>query len=718
VVAQKTGSSDAAAPRGLGSAAADVLITAGVLALTVAALLSVARRALFYPDAFADRLTASLDDPRVASFVADRMTEAVIAKEPDLMAFRPLILGTARGAVLSSSFQALVRTAARTAHVGLFSEGGRTVIVSVPDVGVLLKSALAKANPALAEKVPMRVQGVLASVGDSHVDRFVVRLWDLSRKSQWLAVSLGFGGVLAAVAGVLLAANPRRATSRLGLDLLVAGLALFLLGPLGRAIVSTLPPDELAKGAAAGLWDAFTASLHTWAFVLAAIGIVLEAAGSSLLGRFDPRATARSLLAWFEKPPLGTRARLLRGALMVGVGAFALLRPASAAALLLALVGGAVAFVGLREIFEVALRAVPEAEADAPAAPQAARRAGLRVAVVLGLAAVFVAGIWWFGRPRPAPVSVVSDACNGAPELCARRLDEVVFPGTHNSMSSADIPNWLFPQQERGLTGQLADGVRALLLDVHYGLPVEGRVKTDLDSETTSREKLEQAVGKEGLDAAMRIRDRLAGKEEGSRGLYLCHGFCELGATPLPGALQGVHEFLVENPYEVLILVVEDYVTPQDLAGAFAESGLDGLVYRGAPGPSWPSLREMIDSRQRVLVLTESGRPGVPWIHPAFDVMQETPYRFKQASELSCAPNRGGTAGSLFLINNWIDTTPAPKPSNAAIVNAYEALLARAKQCRTGRGRTPTVIAVDFYRTGALFRVARALNGLSEAGAD
>ena len=176
-----------------------------------------------------------------------------------------------------------------------------------------------------------------------------------------------------------------------------------------------------------------------------------------------------------------------------------------------------------------------------------------------------------------------------------------------------------------------------------------------------------------------------------------------------------MHEFLVQNPSEVLVLVIEDYVSPEDLAADFEASGLDGLVYRGARGPPWPTLREMIDARQRVLVLTESGRPGVAWIHPAFEVMQETPYHFEHPSELSCTPNRGGTSGSLFLMNNWIDTTPAPKPSNALIVNAYDALLARARQCEAERGKRPTVIAVDFYRTGALFRVARTLNGLADA---
>jgi hypothetical protein len=685
------------------------MITLGVVALTLAAVLSVARRALFYPDAFAEHLAASLADPRVAAFAADRMARAVIEQSPDLTAFRPLIVATARGAVSTSGFQALVRAAARTAHAGLFSEGGRTVIVSVPDVGVLMRSALTTANPSLAEKVPARVQGVVASLGTGNADRLVLRLWQLSRRSQWLAGLLGFGGILLIAIGVSVARNPRRAIGRLGLDLLVAALALFLLAPAGRGIVAALAPAGLAKDAAAGLWDAFTGALGTWAVVLAGIGLVLTAASHSLIERFDPREAAQRVLAWIENPPGGARERLFRAALLLGAGAFALLSPASAVTLLVASLGALLAFAGLRELFEIALAALPE---PASAASSTSGTAKARAVVVLAMAGLLVAVIAWLGRPSAPVARLESDACNGSADLCGRRLDEVVFPATHNSMSSAEITDWMFPQQERSIPAQLEDGIRGLLLDVHYGIPVEGRVKTDLDSEAGSREKLERAVGKEGVAAAMRIRDRLAGKDEGPRGLYLCHGFCELGATPLPDALQQIHEFLVENPDEVLVLVVEDYVTPDDLAAAFTQSGLDGLVYRGAPRPPWPTLRQLIDGRQRVVVLTETGRPGISWIHPAFDIMQETPYHFERAADLSCAANRGGTAGSLFLMNNWIDTTPAPKPSNAAIVNAYDALVARAKRCQSERGRLPTVLAVDFYRTGELFRAVRSLNGL------
>jgi hypothetical protein len=125
-----------------------------------------------------------------------------------------------------------------------------------------------------------------------------------------------------------------------------------------------------------------------------------------------------------------------------------------------------------------------------------------------------------------------------------------------------------------------------------------------------------------------------------------------------------------------------------------------------------PTLREMITTGQRVLVMLESGRPGVPWLHAAYQgLVQETPYSFRKRDEFSCRPNRGGDKAPLFLMNHWIETTPTPRPSNAAVVNAYDVLLARARQCAEERGHPPNIVAVDFYKTGDLVRVVDQLNG-------
>jgi hypothetical protein len=103
----------------------------------------------------------------------------------------------------------------------------------------------------------------------------------------------------------------------------------------------------------------------------------------------------------------------------------------------------------------------------------------------------------------------------------------------------------------------------------------------------------------------------------------------------------------------------------------------------------------------------------VPWYHKVVEVAQETPYKFESPDRFSCAPNRGGTAGSLFQINHWIETLPAPKPSNAAIVNAHDFLLRRARQCQKERGKLPNILAVDFAMTGDVVGVAAELNGLA-----
>jgi hypothetical protein len=271
----------------------------------------------------------------------------------------------------------------------------------------------------------------------------------------------------------------------------------------------------------------------------------------------------------------------------------------------------------------------------------------------------------------------------------------------------------MFPHQEAGMPRMLRDGIRALLVDVHYGFAGGARIKTDMHMEPTT-DKIKQSIGAEGYAAAMRIRDRLVGVDESKRGLYFCHGFCELGAYPVEPALHDIRDFVVAHPDEVIIIVIEDAVMPGDLAEEFEKAGFEGLIYTGNPTPHWPTLRQLIESGKRVLLFTESGRPGVPWLRPAFTTFRETPYTFHRVEDFSCRANRGGDAGPLFQINHWIDTTPTPKPSNAAIVNAYPFLLARAERCAEERHHLPNLIAVDFYKTGDLFAVVDKLNGVEE----
>jgi hypothetical protein len=65
-------------------------------------------------------------------------------------------------------------------------------------------------------------------------------------------------------------------------------------------------------------------------------------------------------------------------------------------------------------------------------------------------------------------------------------------------------------------------------------------------------------------------------------------------------------------------------------------------------------------------------------------------------------------------MNHWVSTDPLPRPSDAAKVNAYDVLLARARRCQQIRHHLPNLLAVNFYKEGDLFRVVDTLNGVSD----
>jgi hypothetical protein len=692
-------------------AVATLLFLAGLACTALGALLRDGSQGILDADAFAERTVQSLHDPRVGALVADRITDAVLREKPDLTAVRPIIQATAAGLVGSQAFGRVLASALREAHDSALSEAGRGILVSLPDVGVLVRSALASLNPELASRVPSRLMTLAAHLEPGPG---MARLGTALRAVRLLgAFSTGLLllGPLLLAGAVALARDRRRALVRTGVGLLGAALLLVALLPAGRLVAATIARSDLEHGAILGLWRSYFGGLTRWGMTIGGIGLVLASAGTSLLEAADPIAHARRALAALATVPAQPSRRATRALVLLALGFATAASPRDAAVVLLTLAGLGVAYVGLRELFREILGAAPEIERAAVVARSAAW--GNRLAVVVAIALPLGIGAVVLQRQgQRKPVSTTVTACNGAPELCDRTLDRVAFPATHNSMANEDMPGWLFPEHEAGIPRQLEEGIRALLIDVHAGIPTEGEVLTNLDVEGRSREKIAQVIGDKAVAAALRIRERLAGKAGGAWEPFLCHGYCETGHFPLVPALEGIRDFLVANPDEVVLMVIEDYIPAERIAEAFERSRLAEFVYHGPQGPPWPTLRELITGGGRVVVFLESGAPGVPWLLPAFASIQETPYTFHTPAEFSCRPNRGGSSGSLFQINHWIETEPAPLPSNAAIANSYDFLLDRARTCSQERGHPVNVLAVDFYRTGDLLRVVRALNGL------
>ena len=625
---------------------ARLLTGVAVLLAVIALVVTYLGRAVLRPEPFADRAVAALRDPAVRDDVADQLTAVVVTRVGggDLVAVRPLIRSAARVIVGSKAFAALFRRAVLVAHNAVVEDNGRTLRLTIGDLGVLVQGPLQKFAPGVAATIARQQLPALVSYRPDGRVLDAVRAAKRAYSVAWLLALLA---VLAAAGGLAISPSRRRTARQLGIGLLIGGLAIAAVLTVGRTIaVNAAPPGRGAVVDA--VWSAFLSGLRVQALVLAGGGAICAACAfvSGRASRERTPADARSPRRWRTH------------------------------------------------------RVLPVAVA------------------VTAFVAMMIVLITGGGDEAPAATPLT---CNGYRVLCNRPLNDVALAATHNSMASTTIPRWLFAQQDGTISDQLKDGIHGLLIDIYYGFAEpNGIVRTDLTT-VPKISDLEQEIGPQATQVAKQIRSRLGPSPRGKPGIFLCHGFCELGSITLASALDDLRTFLVNNPSEVVVVINQDEgVTPTDIERAFTQAGLLDLVYRGPLGP-FPTLREMIDSNQRLVVMAENDAGDVSWYHLAYDhALQETPFRFTKATQLtdpaqlpaSCRPNRGPSTAPLFLLNHWVDTTPTPRPSLAKIVNAKPALLDRARTCERIRDHLPNLVAVDFYRTGDVFGVVNALNGI------
>ena len=691
-----------------------ILVVVGATLVFLTSIIIVTARGILDPDQFSRRLAGSLRDPRVASYVADQITRGIVAARPNLIGLKPILESSASAVVASDAFRAVVRTSARTAHRALFESAGQRVVLALPDVSGLVQGVVSQANPQLASKIPPGLQTTIGSPSVQQAITSFINAWRLGKRIVRLCWALWFLGLLLLLGGgLLLAPDRRRGLVFAGSALAAVGIGLLAVPPAGRILAHAVTDQPPLRGAITGVWLAYFANLRWLALIYGSVGLVLASAGTTVLEAVDPLARGRWVWNRLAAKDAPTGLVLLRAALLLAAGMAAVVAPATTLSILGVLAGIWLFYVGLRELFRVLLARVPGALQ--PVVPGQGGHLWIVVGAATAVVLVLIGGVSVLALrndDRQVRTEGAVTTCNGSARLCDEAVEDIVFPGAHNAMSNASIPGWLFPHHCCSMRQMLDDGIRMLAIDVHYGVPTAGRVRTDMERESTSVDKIQGVLGPEATQSAIRVRNTLVGEAEGPSALYFCHGFCELGAYPVGPTLESIRDFLQINPGEVVMLVVEDYVQPHDLAHAFEAAGLLDYVYTGPVRTPWPTLRELIDANQRLIVFIESGKPGVGWLRPAFATFQETPYSFHKPEDFSCRPNRGGTSGSLFQINHWIETTPAPRPTNAAIVNAYDFLLGRARQCQRERHHLPNAIVVDFYNIGDVLRVAATLNGL------
>ncbi|MFI9827150.1 hypothetical protein ACIHIX_05650 [Streptomyces sp. NPDC051913] len=287
--------------------------------------------------------------------------------------------------------------------------------------------------------------------------------------------------------------------------------------------------------------------------------------------------------------------------------------------------------------------------------------------------------------------------CEGSVRLCDRPYDEVAFLTSHNAMSTT-VDRFIGPLQDPSITTQLDDGVRGLQIDTYrWERPDEITARlNDSDFSAEQRALIANVV------------NRVNPPREG---LWLCHAVCRAGAIELVPELREIGDWTRDHPTEVLTLIVQDAISGEDTAEAFARAGLTDLVLTPDEDPAapWPTLGEMIDSGRRLVVFAEEADGPAAWYRNFYRYGMETPFSFQRPDQMSCVPHRGGTGKRLFLLNHFI-TAGGGSRLDAGEVNARDFVLDRVEKCERARGRPVNFVAVDYTTIGDARGAVDALN--------
>ncbi|MGW0843930.1 RICIN domain-containing protein [Streptomyces sp. NPDC002787] len=280
----------------------------------------------------------------------------------------------------------------------------------------------------------------------------------------------------------------------------------------------------------------------------------------------------------------------------------------------------------------------------------------------------------------------VAYATSAMPSADTRTLDQVSFLTSHNAYANgadgnfASFPVSLFPNQSRGVSRQLTDGVRGFMLDAYT---VSGQA-------------------------------------------MLCHNSCDgvSGPVPLATDLQRMVDFLKADPGQFVTVFLEDYTSSDVLKSSLASvSGLSDVLYRpdqeGVATKGWPTMADLAARGKQLLIFSDRTRASDVSAGYAtrdtFGVMYQREWTVENhwsmggglgGSDWSCY-SRWGTSRPLttdstafhplFVMNHFRDYTIAgtAETDNAKLSN-------RARNfCTPAARKKPNYLAVDRYDLGS-----------------
>ena len=693
-----------------------VLIVLGAVLLFTGTLAFYAREQVIDRQAFADRALEALDDDGLRHLVGrEIVVNAIERGNADLVAARPLLESVVDAVIQTDAFRRVFRQAALETNRIFFVRGKENALFDLGDAAQVVQFALRSVSPKVAKQLPEDLKPQLLTLQRREFAGATLSAADAVRP---LGIVLPLLALLTFAAAVVISPDRRIGVLRVGVATGVAGavLAGALLILRARVLAGVIGEDEVTDGevrdAVRGLLDAYVGDLVGWALLLALLGLVVAAAAAALDPE-DVEDPVRRIRQRIFGRPQSTAWRAVRGVAALAGGIAVVLNPTLAVELLAIAAGALLVFFGSTELLVLLQRPGQTRVEGERVRKRALAGAGIAGAVVLGTVVALVVVVTSGGAdPRAAERVVYRGKCNGSFGLCDVRLNEAVFAGTHNSFSAADSGGWFIANQRRTIERQLQDGIRLFLIDPHWGVrDNEGKVRTDFASEGRSRNRVAKSLPPAVLKSAERLAGRIgAGSAEGERDVWLCHTVCELGATRMVDSLEVIRKFLDEHRGEVVILFIEPYVAPADIAKVFERSGLNRYVVMLARDEPLPTLGQLVRRNRRVIVFTEKDADGtVPWYLDGFSFVQDTPLGATKVSELRCRRERGTADSPIAMINHWADVFPPRREANVPF-QLEKVIIDRAHRCAKKLGVTVNLIAVDHYDVGDLIPAVDALN--------
>ena len=264
--------------------------------------------------------------------------------------------------------------------------------------------------------------------------------------------------------------------------------------------------------------------------------------------------------------------------------------------------------------------------------------------------------------------------CNGAIDLCAKQYNDVAYLTTHNAFNS-DEDGLLFPNQTYNITSQLNDGVRGLMIDVYdyFGTPTA------------------------------------------------YHSIFALGTIPLSDIFNNINTFLDNHPNEIVTIILECYVTANDIEDEINQSGLNNYLYTHNNSIGWPTLQNMIDNNNRLVIFTDvdDASNSQLWYHYVWDYAVETHYSVNTINEFTCDFNRGDPLNDLFIFNHFVTDANLGYGlyNESNDVNANPFFITRALDCQTQTNKFPNFVTIDYYELGDGLAVVDQLNATTSSSA-